>query len=66
MTPVLQPQLEKVTLEQHEMLPDEKRFEVFDGVIYDMASPLQVHQALAMQLSTLINTYILRKKSYIF
>ncbi len=62
MTPVLQPQLEKVTLEQYEMLPEEKRFEVFDGVIYDMASPSQVHQAL----STLINTYILRKKSYIF
>ena len=62
MTPVLQPQLEKVTLEQYEMLPEEKRFEVFDGVIYDMASPSQVHQALSMQLSTLINTYILRKK----
>ncbi len=60
MTPVLQPQLEKVTLEQYEMLPEEKRFEVFDGVIYDMASPSQVHQALS------INTYILRKKSYIF
>ena len=66
MTPVLQPQLEKVTLEQYEMLPEEKRFEVFDGVVYDMASPSQVHQALSMQLSTLINTYILRKKSYIF
>ena len=66
MMPVLQPQLEKVTLEQYEMLPEEKRFEVFDGVIYDMASPSQVHQALSMQLSTLINTYILRKKSYIF
>ena len=37
-----------------------------DGVVYDMASPSQVHQALSMQLSTLINTYILRKKSYIF
>ena len=48
------------------MLPEEKRFEVFDGVIYDMASPSQIHQALSMQLSTLINTYILRKKSYIF
>ena len=66
MTPVLQPQLEKVTLEQYEMLTEEKRFEVFDGVVYDMASPSLVHQALSMQLSTLINTYILRKKSYIF
>ena len=66
MTPVLQPQLEKGHAGQYEMLPEEKRFEVFDGVIYDMASPSQVHQALSMQLSTLINTYILRKKSYIF
>lgn len=65
MTPVLQPQLEKVTLEQYEMLPEEKRFEVFDGVVYDMASPSQVHQALSMQLSTLINTYIL-PKNHIF
>lgn len=48
MTPVLQPQLEKVTLEQYEMLPEEKRIEVFDGVVYDMASPSQVHQALSM------------------
>ena len=54
MTPVLQPQLEKVTLEQYEMLPEEKRFEVFDGVIYDMASPSQVHQALSMQLIEVI------------
>lgn len=36
--------------------------EVFDGVIYDMAVPSQIHQAISMQLSTIINNYILSKK----
>lgn len=58
--PALQPQL--ITLEQYEALPENKRVEVFDGVIYDMASPSQIHQAISMQLSTVINNYILHKK----
>ena len=62
MTPASQPQVEKMTLEQYELLPAEQRVEVFDGVVYNMASPSQTHQALSMQLSTAINTYILRKK----
>ena len=62
MTPALQPQVEKITLEQYELLPAEQRVEVFDGIVYDIASPSQTHQALSMQLSTVINNYILRKK----
>lgn len=62
MPPVLQPQPETITLEQYEALPEEKRTEVFDGIAYDMASPSQLHQAISMQLSTVINNYILRKK----
>lgn len=62
MPPVLQPQPETITLEQYESLPDEKRVEVFDGVVYDMTSPSQIHQSISMQLSTIINNYILRKK----
>lgn len=58
--PLLQPQL--ITLEQYEALPEDKRVEVFDGIIYDMASPSQIHQAISMQLSTVINNYILGKK----
>ena len=61
-TPALQPQVEKLTLEQYELLPAEQRVEVFDGAVYNMASPSQTHQALSMQLSTVINNYILRKK----
>lgn len=62
MPPALQPQPETITLEQYETLPEEKRVEVFDGIIYDMASPSQIHQAISMQLSTVINNYILRKR----
>ena len=61
MAPALPPQVEKITLEQYELLPAEQRVEVFDGIVYDMASPSQTHQALSMQLSTVINNYILRK-----
>lgn len=42
--PVLQPQLPLITLDQYEVLPEDKRVEVFDGVIYDMSSSSQVHQ----------------------
>lgn len=62
MPPALQPQPETITLEQYEALPEGQRAEVFDGIIYDMASPSQIHQAISMQLCTMINNYILRKK----
>lgn len=58
--PALQPQL--ITLEQYEALPEEKRIEVFDGIVYDMASLSLIHQSLSMQLSTIMNNYILKKK----
>ncbi|MDE7211554.1 MAG: Uma2 family endonuclease [Lachnospiraceae bacterium] len=64
MPPALQPQPETITLEQYEALPVEKRVEVFDGIVYDMVSPSQIHQSISMQLSTVINNYILRKKGF--
>ncbi|HCT90884.1 MAG TPA: Uma2 family endonuclease [Lachnospiraceae bacterium] len=60
--PALQPQPETITLKQYEALPEEKRVEVFDGIAYDMASPSQIHQSISMQLSTVINNYLLRRK----
>ena len=61
MTPALQPQVEKITLEQYESLPAEQRVEVFDGIVYDIARQTQTHQALSMQLSTVINKYSSQK-----
>ena len=61
MTPALQPKLETITLEQYEALPENRRVEIFDGVIYDMASPSQEHQIISMELSTILNTYLKSK-----
>ena len=60
--PELQPQPILTTLEQYEDLPDDVRAEVYDGEIYYMASPSQIHQAISMQLSTILNNYIISSK----
>ena len=60
--PAAQPQLQFINLEQYEALPENKRVEVFDGVVYDMASPSQIHQAVSMELSNIIYNYIKGKK----
>ena len=62
MPPALQPQPEIITLDQYEVLPEDKRVEVFDGVVYDMSSPSQIHQTLSMELSNIIYNYIKNKK----
>ena len=61
MTPALQPQAETITLEQYEALPESRRAEVFDGIVYDMASPSQIHQALSMELSNILYNYMKNK-----
>lgn len=60
--PLLQPQPEIITLEQYEALPEDRRVEVFEGIVYDMASPSQDHQTISMELATAINTYIKKIK----
>ena len=60
--PALQPQMNRITLEQYENFPEDKRVEVFDGVVYDMASPSQIHQTISMELSNIIYNYTKRKK----
>lgn len=62
MPPALQSQPEIITLEQYEAFPEEKRAEVFDGIVYDMASPSQIHQTLSMELSNILYNYIKSKK----
>ncbi len=62
MPPALQPQPEAITLEQYEALPESKRVEVFDGIVYDMSSPSQIHQSILLELSTLFNSYVKSQK----
>lgn len=58
----LQPQLPLITLEQYENLPEGQHAEIFNGIIYDMGSPSQVHQELSRELSNILYNYIKRKK----
>ena len=48
--PALQPQPEIITLEQYNTLPENIRAEVFQGILYNMASPSQVHQDISREL----------------
>ena len=59
--PALQ-QLNTITLEQYEALPEDTRAEVFDGIIYNMSSPSEIHQTISTELTTVLNTYIKNKK----
>ena len=61
MAPALQKELSTITLEQYEILPDDQRVEVFDGFVYDMAGPSQVHQELSVLLLNKFMNYILSK-----
>ena len=58
MPPALQPQPEIITLEQYQALPENRRVEVFEGVIYDMASPSQEHQTILTELLVSLRNYI--------
>lgn len=60
--PALQPQPELITLEQYEVLPEDTRAEVFEGIVYDMASPSEIHQTISTELTTILNTYIKSRK----
>lgn len=50
------PQLksEIINLEQYEALQEEIRAEVFEGQIFDMASPSQEHKTISMELATIL------------
>mgnify|MGYP002511325938 CR=1 FL=1 len=58
----LQAQPEIITLEQYENLPEDIRAEVFEGRMYYMAGPSQVHQTILLELSTALNSYVKNKK----
>lgn len=50
------------TLDDYYALPDERRVELIDGVIYDMASPSLNHQRVSMEVSTAFYNFIKSKK----
>lgn len=59
--PALHSHAKYITLKEYEALPDDARVEVFDGIIYDMASPSRIHQTLITELITTLHTYIQKK-----
>lgn len=50
------------TLADYYSLPDERRVELIDGVIYDMSSPESIHQILMTEIWSQLRSYIGRKK----
>lgn len=50
------------TLDDYYALPDERRVELIDGVIYDMASPTPVHQMLCTGIWNPLHAYIRKEK----
>ncbi len=56
--PALQTQPEIITLEQYESFSEEQRVEVFEGIVYAMASPSQIHQTLLTELLVALRNYI--------
>ena len=57
----LQAQQELITMEQYENLPENIRAEVFEGQIYYMASPSQIHQTILTELLVSIRSYFKKK-----
>lgn len=50
------------TLEDYFALPDERRVELIDGVIYDMASPNLIHQTISMEICARLRDFVRKKK----
>ncbi len=59
----LQAQSEIITLEQYENLPEDIRAEIFEGQIYYMSSPSQIHQTILTELLVAIRSYLKKKGS---
>lgn len=46
------------TLEDYYALPEDKRYELIDGVLYEMTAPTTVHQIIALQMCHQIESFI--------
>ena len=56
------PKQDDYTIDYIYSLPEGKRAELIDGVVYDMALPNTLHQRLVMNLSAEIRNYIKKKQ----
>lgn len=56
------PKQDDYTIDYIYSLPEGKRAELIDGVVYDMAPPNTLHQRLVMNLSAEIRNYIKKKQ----
>ena len=48
------------TLEDYYALPDDQRYELIDGVLYDMAAPAVTHQEIAFEIAVALRNTGLR------
>ena len=62
LSPYYQPMMIRDTVEDYFALPDERRVELIDGVIYDMASPTLLHQTISMEICANFRDYIRSKR----
>ena len=47
------------TLEDYYALPDDQRYELIDGVLYDMAAPVVTHQEIAFEIADVKNQKVI-------
>ncbi len=59
--PAIHSSKEITTLEEYELLSEDIKAEIFENEIYYIASPSEIHQTLIMQISYLLNAYVLQK-----
>ena len=50
------------TLEDYYDMPEDRRVELIDGVIYDMTAPAPVHQGIAMDIAKLLQDHVRKNK----
>ncbi len=49
------------TIEDYYVIPEEKRAELIDGVIYDMGAPTTIHQQISFEIGLQLREYIRKK-----
>lgn len=54
------------TVEDYLAWPKDEKIELIDGVIYEMASPIDKHQLIASEIGTILRNYIKKIKENVF